>query len=125
MPYFGYARQDNIGFNQSTIPARLIADFLEKLGVNHVITIDLHSDKIKKFFNIPASNLEPTNLYILFLKTYSNFTIIAPDKGSIDRVQKISNLLNIDSAYINKERDINNNCKMIEIRGKAQGKIAY
>ncbi|HJD59445.1 MAG TPA: ribose-phosphate pyrophosphokinase [Rickettsia endosymbiont of Omalisus fontisbellaquei] len=118
MPYFGYARQDN----QSTIPARLIADFLEKLEVNHIITIDLHSDKIEKFFNIPVSNLEPINLYIPFLRTYSNSVIVAPDKGSINRVQKISNLLNIDSAYINKKRDKNNNCEMIEISGKAQGK---
>ncbi|KJW03675.1 putative ribose-phosphate pyrophosphokinase [Rickettsia endosymbiont of Ixodes pacificus] len=106
MPYFGYVRQDNIN-SQNIIPAKLIADFLEKLGVNHIITIDLHSDKIEKFFNIPVSNLEPINLYIPFLRTYSNFVIVAPDKGSINRVQKISNLLNIDSAYINKERDIN------------------
>ncbi|MEG8230672.1 ribose-phosphate diphosphokinase [Candidatus Rickettsia tasmanensis] len=121
MPYFGYARQDNIN-SQNIIPAKLIADFLEKLGVNHVITIDLHSDKIEKFFNIPISNLEPINLYIPFLRTYSNFVIVAPDKGSINRVQKISNLLNIDSAYINKERDINNNCEMISITGSVEGK---
>lgn len=121
MPYFGYARQDNIN-SQNIIPAKLIADFLEKLGVNHVITIDLHSDKIEKFFNIPISNLEPINLYIPFLRTYSNFVIVAPDKGSINRVQKISNLLNIDSAYINKERDINNNCEMISIIGSVEGK---
>nr|WP_016925937.1 ribose-phosphate pyrophosphokinase-like domain-containing protein [Rickettsia conorii] len=111
MPYFGYARQDNIN-SQNIIPAKLIADFLEKLGVNHFITIDLHFDKIEKFFNIPVSNLEPINLYIPFLSTYSNFVIVTPDKGNINRVQKISNLLNIDSAYINKERDINNNCEI-------------
>ncbi|WP_052458451.1 ribose-phosphate diphosphokinase, partial [Rickettsia asembonensis] len=108
--------------SQNIIPAKLIADFLEKLGVNHVITIDLHSDKIEKFFNIPISNLETINLYIPFLRTYSNFVIVAPDKGSINRVQKISNLLNIGSAYINKERDINNNCEMISIIGSVEGK---
>ncbi|WP_082894519.1 ribose-phosphate diphosphokinase [Rickettsia sp. Tenjiku01] len=121
MPYFGYVRQDNIN-SQNIIPAKLIADFLEKLGVNHVITIDLHSDKIEQFFNIPVSNLEPINLYIRFLSTYSNFVIVTPDKGSINRVQKISNLLNIDSAYINKERDINNNCEMISITSSVEGK---
>ncbi|BDU60125.1 hypothetical protein FLA4_05350 [Candidatus Rickettsia kotlanii] len=120
MPYFGYARQDNIN-SHNIIPAKLIADFLEKLGVNHVITIDLHSDKIEKFFNIPVSNLKPINLYIPFLRTYSNFVIVAHDKGSINRVQKISNLLN-DLAYINKERDINNNCEMISIIVSVKGK---
>lgn len=118
MPYFGYARQDK----QSTNPAKLIADFLEKLGVNHVITIDLHSDKIEKFFNIPVSNLDPTDLYIPFLNNYDNFIIVAPDKGSINRVQKISNLLNIDLIHMVKTRDTNNNCEMISITGNVEGR---
>ncbi|WP_347939266.1 hypothetical protein [Rickettsia oklahomensis] len=53
----------------STIPARLIADFLEKLGVNHVITIDLHSE-IEKFFKIPVSNLKPTNIIYPVFKNF-------------------------------------------------------
>ncbi|ABV74476.1 Ribose-phosphate pyrophosphokinase [Rickettsia akari str. Hartford] len=44
MPYFSYARQDSIN-SQNIIPAKLIADFLEKLEVNHVVTINLHSEK--------------------------------------------------------------------------------
>lgn len=121
MPYFGYARQDNIS-SQSVIPAQLIASFLENLGVNHLITVDLHSDKTEKFFSIPVSNLEPITLYLPFLKTYNNFVLVAPDKGSINRIQKISNLLNAELAYITKERNINNNCNMISITGNVKEK---
>ncbi|MGX6960614.1 MAG: ribose-phosphate diphosphokinase [Rickettsia endosymbiont of Pentastiridius leporinus] len=121
MPYFGYARQDKIS-NQAAIPAQIIAGFLEKLEVNHIITIDLHSKEIEKFFNIPISNLDPTTLYIPFLQNYKNSVIVAPDKGSINRVKKISNLLDIELAYLSKERDINNNCNIVKINGNVSGK---
>lgn len=121
MPYFGYARQDNTS-SQNVIPAQLIASFLEKLEISHLITIDLHSDKIEKFFNIPVSNLKPIDLYLPFFKTYKNFVLVAPDQGSKNRVQKISNLLNTELAYITKERDINNNCNMIEISSNIREK---
>ncbi|HJD61335.1 MAG TPA: hypothetical protein LFV90_04170 [Rickettsia endosymbiont of Columbicola hoogstraali] len=96
------------------MPAQLIANFL-KLGVTHLITIDLHSDKIERFFNIPVSNLKPIELYLPFLQNYKNCIIGAPDKGSINKVETIGNLLNIDLAYITKERDVNNSCNMVEI----------
>jgi len=121
MPYFGYARQDNEN-SQSVVPTQLIADFLEKLGVNHLITVDLHSDKITKFFNISISNLDPTNLYFPFFKTYNNFVLVAPDRGSINRIQKISSLLDTELIYITKERDTNNNCNMVELTGDVKGK---
>ena len=89
MLYFGYATQDNIN-SQNIIPAKLIVDFLDKLRVSHIITLDLHYDKIEEFFNIPVSNLESINLYITFLRIYSHLVIVAPDKGSINRVQRIS-----------------------------------
>ncbi|WP_395477709.1 ribose-phosphate diphosphokinase [Rickettsia endosymbiont of Pantilius tunicatus] len=121
MPYFGYARQDKAS-NQAAMPAQLIANFLEKLGVTHLITIDLHSDKIEKLFNLPISNLKPIELYLPFLQNYKNCIIVAPDKGSIHKVEAIRNLLSIDVAYIIKERDINNNCNMISIAGNVEGK---
>ncbi|WP_341788517.1 MULTISPECIES: ribose-phosphate pyrophosphokinase [unclassified Rickettsia] len=121
MPYFGYARQDKAS-NQAAMPAQLIANFLEKLGVTHLITIDLHSDKIEKLFNIPISNVKPINLYLPFLQNYKNCIIVAPDKGSTNKVETIGNLLNIDLAYITKERDINNSCNMVEITGNVEGK---
>lgn len=120
MPYFGYARQDKDS-NQAAIPAQIIASFLEKLEVNHIITIDLHSQKIEKFFNISISNLDPTNLYIPFLQTYKNSVIVAPDKGSINRIKKISDLLDVELAYLNKKRDVNN-CNIIEIQGEVEAK---
>lgn len=121
MPYFGYARQDKTS-NQAAMPAQLIANFLKKLGVTHLITIDLHSDKIERFFNIPVSNLKPIELYLTFLQNYKNCIIVAPDKGSTNKVEPIGNLLNVELAYITKERDVNNSCNMIEITGNVEGK---
>ncbi|HJD55664.1 MAG TPA: ribose-phosphate pyrophosphokinase [Rickettsia endosymbiont of Pyrocoelia pectoralis] len=120
IPYFGYARQDKTS-NQAAIPAQIIAGFLEKLEINHIITIDLHSQEIEKFFNVPVSNLDPISLYIPLLQTYKNSVIVAPDKGSINRVTKISNLLDIELAYLSKEREANN-CNIVKINGNVSGK---
>lgn len=88
----------------------------------------MHSNKIKKLFNIPISNLKPIELYLPFLQNYKKCIIVAPDKGCIHTVESIGNLLNIDVAYIIKERDINNNCNMISITGKQvmlMAKVVY
>ncbi|XVN40264.1 MAG: ribose-phosphate pyrophosphokinase [Rickettsia endosymbiont of Argas persicus] len=121
MPYFGYARQDKLS-DQQAIPAQLIANFLEHLKIDYLITVDLHSEQIKNFFNIPVSNLNPINLYLPFLKFYNNFVLVVPDEGSLNRIQKINNLLHMDLAYITKKRDTNNICNMVQLTGNIEGK---
>lgn len=122
IPYFGYSRQDRIFANEISIPARLIANLLEITGATSIITVDLHTDKIEKFFKIPIKNLCPISLYLPFLKNYNDLIIVSPDKGSIKRVQKINKLFNADIATIDKQRDINNICEMTKITGDVKGK---
>ncbi|MFY9589422.1 ribose-phosphate diphosphokinase [Rickettsia endosymbiont of Halotydeus destructor] len=122
MPYFGYSRQDRKFSNNTAMPAQLIANLLKTTGATSIITVDLHSPEIENFFEIPIQNLSPLGLYLPFLKNYNDFTIVAPDKGSIERAQKINNVFNIDIATINKQRDINNICEMIAITGNVKGK---
>lgn len=122
IPYFGYSRQNRTFNNKNSIPARLIANLLEQAGVTSIITIDLHSDNIEKFFTIPIYNLDPTNLYLPFLDNYNNFIIVSPDKGAISRAEKLSNLSSADIAIIQKQRDSNDICSMNRLSGQVAGK---
>jgi ribose-phosphate pyrophosphokinase len=58
IPYFGYARQDRrVRSARVPIAAKLVADLLTAAGVHRVLTMDLHTEQIQGFFNIPVDNI--------------------------------------------------------------------
>src|SRR5690606_26117259 len=57
MPYFGYARQDRRPGPRTPISAKLVANLIERAGVDRVLTLDLHAGQIQGFFDIPTDNL--------------------------------------------------------------------
>ena len=69
IPYYGYARQDRKAAPRVPITAKLVADLLEKAGINRVVTIDLHAAQIQGFFNIPADNLFGSILFKNYIKS--------------------------------------------------------
>jgi ribose-phosphate pyrophosphokinase len=110
IPYFCYARQNNSRASKKFYEpnsAQLIAKFLENSGINKIITMDLHTEKICSFFQISCINLYNTNNIIQDLnhKQLNNLTIVAPDLGSMLRTQKVINYLPATgSALIYKQR---------------------
>jgi ribose-phosphate pyrophosphokinase len=58
IPYFGYARQDRRP-RSSRVPisAKVVANMLQTVGVNRVLTMDLHADQIQGFFDIPVDHI--------------------------------------------------------------------
>lgn len=125
IPYFGYSRQDRRSYLFSPISARLVANLLETAGVDHLITIDLHSKQLEGFFKIAIQNLNPIKLFVPIINNYNNYNnyiIVSPDVGGFVRVQAINNMFNRDIAVINKSRDVNNKCNMSEIIGNIEGK---
>lgn len=106
IPYYGYARQDRINKPGVAITAKLIADLLTCAGVTKVITLDLHSEQIEGFFDIPIDHLVSRSLLI---KHCSNLKIeeavvVAPDKGGIKIAGAYSRELGWPLALIDKER---------------------
>ena len=57
VPYYGFARQDRKDKPRVAIAAKLVADLLSTAGVGRIITMDLHSDQIQGFFNVPVDHL--------------------------------------------------------------------
>jgi ribose-phosphate pyrophosphokinase len=119
MPYYGYAREANPHVG-APLSAKLVAKLLEVAGIDEIITLDLHHNKIKDFFNIPVVNLDPSALFMPYLKNIENAVIIAPDQGAIQRASIFSNRLTLKLGSMEKTR--HNNCHMHNLNIKVQDK---
>ncbi len=106
IPYYGYARQDRIDRPGVPITAKLIADLLTKAGATRIITLDLHSEQIEGFFDIPVDHLLSRSLLIEYCSNLKleNAVIVAPDKGGIKIASAYSRKLGWPMALIDKER---------------------
>ncbi|ADM89660.1 ribose-phosphate pyrophosphokinase [Candidatus Zinderia insecticola CARI] len=120
IPYYGYSRQDRkIGYSRIPISAKLIASILEISGLNHVVILDLHSEQIQGFFNIPIENIYTYNIFYKNIKKKKlyNPIIVSPDVGSIKRSRKLSKKINCDLAIIDKYRIKNNLSNALNLIG--------
>ncbi|MFB0970668.1 MAG: ribose-phosphate diphosphokinase, partial [Pseudomonadales bacterium] len=108
IPYFGYARQDRrVRSARVPITARVVADMLSSVGIDRVLTIDLHADQIQGFFNIPVDNIYATPVLLLDIEqnNYENLMIVSPDVGGVVRARALAKQLDdADLAIIDKRR---------------------
>ncbi len=126
MPFYFYARQDRKAASREPITARLVADLLEKAGANRVLVLELHSDQIQGFFNIPFDNLAPKRIFLKKVKELGiskNSVVVAPDAGAAKKSTKISKTLDCGLAIINKVRSSHyskhNTCEALNIIGES------
>lgn len=122
IPYFGYSRQDRPSYEFGPISASLVANLIETVGVNNIITIDLHSKQIEGFFKIGIQNLSSIKIFDSVIKNSSGAVVVSPDIGGIFRAREFSKKFNLDLAVINKSRGVNGQCSMNEIIGNVENK---
>lgn len=127
MPYFGYARQDRKAKPRDPISAKLIADLITTAGANRVLTVDLHAPQIQGFFNIPVDHIIGSPLLASFIKNIEGFdakefTVLAPDFGSVTRARQFATRLGCPLALIDKRRQRANECEVMNIIGDARDK---
>ena len=107
IPYFGYARQDRRPRSRRVpISAKVVANMLEAVGVERLLTMDLHADQIQGFFNIPVDNIyaSPVLLSDLKSKNYPDLVVVSPDVGGVVRARALAKQLGCDLAIIDKRR---------------------
>lgn len=123
IPYFGYARQDRRDKEGVPISAKLVADLLEKAGVNKIITINLHSAQIQGFFNIPVMELSASSLFLKeFQKLSLKTLVVGPDFGSYKIAKSFAKDLNLEYGLIDKKRIDERNVKVNTIFGNVLDK---
>lgn len=125
IPYFGYARQDRRPRSaRVAISAKVVANMLEAVGVDRVLTMDLHADQIQGFFNVPVDNIyaAPILLGDLWKHGYENLLVVSPDVGGVVRARALAKRLESDLAIIDKRRPRPNESKVMNIIGDVEGK---
>ncbi|OGS87750.1 MAG: ribose-phosphate pyrophosphokinase [Gallionellales bacterium GWE2_58_10] len=125
MPYFGYARQDRRPRSaRVAITAKVVADMLTGAGVNRLLTMDLHSDQIQGFFDIPVDNIyaSPILLSDVWKNNYPNLIVVSPDVGGVVRARALAKELDADLAIIDKRRPKPNVAKVMNIIGDVVGR---
>ena len=126
VPYFGYSRQDRRPrATRSAITAKLVANMVQGAGVDRLLTIDLHSDQIQGFFDIPVDNVyaSPVLLGDAYRQRYENMIVVSPDVGGVVRARALAKRLDdADLAIIDKRRPRPNESKVMNIIGEVSGK---
>ncbi len=124
IPYFGYARQDRRGKAREPITAKLVADLLERAGVTRVLTMDLHTEQIQGFFDIPVDNLyaRPLIVEALSRQKMGNCIVVTPDIGSIKLARAYAEALKVDLAIVDKRRVNAKQVEMTALIGEVKGK---
>ena len=125
VPYFGYARQDRRPRSARVpITAKVVADMITSVGIDRVLTIDLHADQIQGFFDIPVDNIygSPVLLTDLQKQPFDNLMIVSPDVGGVVRARAVAKQLGeVDLAIIDKRRAKANESQVMHIIGEVVG----
>ena len=123
IPYFGYARQDRrVRSARVAISAKVVADMIGAVGVNRVLTVDLHAEQIQGFFSIPVDNVygSPVLTDDIERQHYEKLIVVSPDIGGVVRARAVAKQLNVDLAIIDKRRPTANVAQVMHIIGDVE-----
>ena len=125
IPYFGYARQDRRPRSaRVAISAKVVANMLQSVGVDRLLTMDLHADQIQGFFDIPVDNIyaAPILLGDVWKQGFPDLIVVSPDVGGVVRARALAKRLESDLAIIDKRRPRPNVATVMNIIGDVAGR---
>ncbi|MBT8138741.1 MAG: ribose-phosphate pyrophosphokinase [Gammaproteobacteria bacterium] len=125
VPYFGYARQDRrVRSARVPITAKVVADCMVRVGVDRVLTVDLHAEQIQGFFDCPVDNVygSPVLIGDIEKQRYPDLIVVSPDIGGVVRARAVAKQLDTDLAIIDKRRPKANVAEVMNLIGDVQGK---
>jgi ribose-phosphate pyrophosphokinase len=126
VPYFGYARQDRrVRSARVPITAKVVADMLVAVGVDRVLTMDLHAEQIQGFFRCPVDNVygSPILNDDIVACRYENLMVVSPDIGGVVRARAIAKQLDdAELAIIDKRHPRANEAQVMNLIGEVEGR---
>lgn len=126
LPYFGYSRQDRISYDGEPVSARVVAKVLQAVGVDCVLTIDLHTEEVEKYFDIDVFNLKPFEIYADYFKSKvdsKDLVVITPDHGSDDRAIAFGKYFpGCSVGFFTKHRPRPNRSEVLSFTGDVESK---
>jgi ribose-phosphate pyrophosphokinase len=122
IPYFGYARADKRHGRRETVTASMVTTLLQALGVDQVVTVDLHAPQIEGFFHVPVDNLtaEPTLCTALEAHLPAETVIVSPDAGRVKMATRYAQHLHMPVAVLHKQRQSGSQTAVTHLVGDVQ-----
>jgi ribose-phosphate pyrophosphokinase len=124
IPYFGYARSDKRHGRREPIMASMVADLIQAVGVNHVVTIDLHTPQIEGFFRIPVDSLTATETLCRHLsgRLPPGAVVVSPDVGRVEMASAFAHLLGTSVVVLHKRRESGMETEITHLVGDVRGR---
>lgn len=137
MPYYGYSRQNQQHLPGEPVSAQIMARFLEDVGTDEIISVDLHEEQLTGFFTIPLTHLSALPLLAKSISEEiddsSQIVVVSPDQGGVERTRKFRDALGKELegkvaneiGIVEKIRNLEgvHETKMVEITGEVKDKI--
>jgi ribose-phosphate pyrophosphokinase len=127
MPWFGYARQDKKSSPREPITARVVARVLEEVGVDRVLTMDLHAGQVQGFFHVPVDHMTAMPMLTQwFLDQHfdEELVIVSPDAGRVKMARNFARKVGCHWAVMEKERPAMQVAEIGYVVGDVKGKTA-
>src|SRR5271166_2970280 len=123
LPFYGYARQDRKDQPRVPITAKLVANLLVSSGANRVLTLDLHSQQIQGFFDIPVDHLYASPVFFEYLgKSRSESLVVcSPDLGGMKMAAAYADVLGASLGMVAKRRKSATTVEAITVVGEVAG----
>ena len=127
LPYFGYARQDRRSKSARVpISAKVVANLLQAVGLDRILSVDIHAEQIQGFFDIPFDNAFATKIFLEHVRQnpekFENIKIVSPDMGGVVRARSVAKNLGVEIAVVDKRRPKPNVAEVMNIIGDVEGK---
>lgn len=124
MPFYGYARQDRKDQPRVPITAKLVANLLVAAGANRILTMDLHSQQIQGFFDIPVDHLFASPVFFKYLEQFSaeNMVVVSPDVGGMKMAAAYAGILGAQLGMVWKKRTSSTTVESVNVVGDVAGK---
>lgn len=126
IPYYAYGRQDRKVNPRDPISAKVVADVITTVGVNHVVVVDLHAKQVEGFFDVPVDHLEArpvlTDYFLRLGMGGEDTVVVSPDIGGVARARNFAKVLGSPIAIIDKRRPRPNVSEVMNIIGEVEGK---
>jgi ribose-phosphate pyrophosphokinase len=127
IPYYGYARADRKAAGRESITAKLVANLITAAGVDRVLTMNLHSDQIQGYFDLPIDHLYSTPVFLEYFRSRPRLdpVVVSPDVGGVARARAFAKKLDdAPLAIVDKRRPGHNQAEVMNVIGEVEGRNA-
>jgi ribose-phosphate pyrophosphokinase len=123
MPYYGYARQDRKDKPRVSIGSKVVANAIQSVGTDRLMTCDLHAGQIQGFFEIPVDHLDGQAIFVPYVRSLAlpNLLIASPDVGGLVRARSFAKFFGADMVVCDKQRSRANQIASMQVIGDVEG----